>query len=201
MTESAQSRRRVINFILLLSAVSWVVLFVRHYNSGNAVGISYCSADGVAESLVSLTMRSGTFSISSLAQGWLIMLVAMMLPTLIAPILHVYERSFKRRRLRSISLFLLGYSLVWTITGALMLFIQIMLGPLLLGSYGSAVAVGVLAFVWQCSPLKQLCLNRNHNHRELAAFGRAADSSAVQFGMILVRWLLLGTYALPHVAD
>src|SRR5262249_8142641 len=44
-------------------------------------------------------------------------------------------------------------------------------------------AVGLIAFVWQASPIKQRCLNRCHSHRPLSAFGVAADRDALLMGL------------------
>ena len=63
-------------------------------------------------------------------------------------------------------------------------------------SYLPAVVVGNVAFVWQCSPVKQRCLNRGHNHRELAAFGMAADLDVVSFGLMHALWCVGSCWAL-----
>ena len=124
------------------------------------------------------------------------MMAAMMLPTLTGPIFHVYERSFKHRRFRSVSIFVAGYNIVWIPMGIFMVAAQLVLSALVPGSYRSAIMVVILAFVWQCSPLKQLCLNRNHNHAELAAFGLAADLSALRFGITHGLWCVGSCWAL-----
>src|SRR5215210_1840943 len=48
-----------------------------------------------------------------LAIGWLLMLTAMMSPQLIAPLRHIRERSFSKRRTRAMLLFVIGYIAVW----------------------------------------------------------------------------------------
>ena len=63
-------------------------------------------------------------------------------------------------------------------------------------SYLPAVVVGIVAFVWQCSPVKQRCLNRSHNHRELAAFGIPADLDALRFGITHGAWCVGSCWAL-----
>jgi predicted metal-binding membrane protein len=59
-----------------------------------------------------------------------------------------------------------------------------------------AIGVGIVAAIWQCSPLKQLCLNRSHNHRELAAFGIAADVDSFRFGAAHGGWCFGSCWAL-----
>ena len=57
----------------------------------------------------SLDMLLASNPPASLALGWALMLAAMMAPVLIAPVRHVRDRSFARRRTRSIGLFVAGY--------------------------------------------------------------------------------------------
>src|SRR5260370_6431441 len=45
---------------------------------------------------------------AKLASGWALMVAAMMAPLVIAPLLHVHDRSFARRRVRPILLFVAG---------------------------------------------------------------------------------------------
>jgi predicted metal-binding membrane protein len=134
--------------------------------------------------------------ISSLTGGWALMLVAMMSPTLITPIRHILKRSFKRRRARSVTLFVIGYAAIWMAAGGVLLAAMLMLSLLMPRSYLPAVGVGIIAFVWQCSPLKQRCLNRGHNHSELAAFGVAADLDALRFGITHGVWCAGSCWAL-----
>lgn len=137
--------------------------------------------------------------LSSLAVGWALMLAAMMLPTLIAPIRHVLERSFRRRRVRSVTLFMLGYAAIWMVAGVGLLAVKMLLDLLSPPSYLPAIGVGIIAFVWQCSPTKQRCLNRGHNHHELAAFGFAADLDSLRFGIMHGVWCVGSCWALMLV--
>jgi predicted metal-binding membrane protein len=146
--------------------------------------------------MASLQMLLAMNPFSLMLAGWALMLVAMMSPTLIAPILHIFERSFKRRRARSITLFVLGYAAIWMAAGGVLLTVMIMLNLLTPRSFLPALAVGLIACVWQCSPMKQRCLNRNHNHRELAAFGLAADRDALRFGITHAVWCVGSCWAL-----
>jgi predicted metal-binding membrane protein len=134
--------------------------------------------------------------VSSMTAGWALMLVAMMSPTLIAPVHHVIKRSFKRRRPRSVALFLFGYAAVWMAAGAVLVTATLMLNLLAPPSYLPVVGLGIVALVWQCSPMKQRCLNRGHNHSELAAFGFAADLDALRFGIIHAVWCVGSCWAL-----
>lgn len=131
-------------------------------------------------------MDDGAVSVAAVFK-WLLMLVAMMAPVLIPPIWFVRGSSLARRRTRSTLLFVAGYTTVWMCAGFVMLSIS---AALVSGfpPYGLIAAVFLVALVWQCSPVKQLCLNRCHTVYELAAFGRAADTDALIFGATHGAW-------------
>lgn len=131
-----------------------------------------------------------------LVLGWVIMLSAMMSPTLIESIQHVAERSFKRQRGRAIGLFIIGYVTVWIVTNSAILLIMLSISLLELPSHHLIIGVSIIAFLWQCSPIKQRSLNRAHNHRELAAFGLAADLDTLYFGITHGSWCISSCWAL-----
>lgn len=185
MTISPQERARIFIPILLISAITWMMLLL---NPGSIMTLAHCPVTDSGASLVSLQMLLAMNPLSSMAAGWALMLVAMMSPTLIAPLGHILERSFKRRRARSVTLFVLGYAAIWMTAGSVLLAAKLVLSLLAPQSYLPVAVVGLIAFVWQCSPIKQRCLNRGHNHGELAAFGIAADLDAVRFGITHGAW-------------
>jgi predicted metal-binding membrane protein len=120
---------------------------------------------------------------AALASGWALMLAAMMLPLLVAPLRHVRERSFARRRVRAMILFVLGYFVVWMAAGMVLqmaALVALWTLPLPLMWLGLGCAV---AMFWQVSPAKQWCLNRCHRKPALAAFEPAADHDAFRFGL------------------
>jgi predicted metal-binding membrane protein len=151
-------------------------------NPGSIMTVAHCPVTDSGASLVSFRMLLEMNPISSLMAGWALMLVAMMSPTLIAPLRHILDRSFKRRRPRSVALFVAGYAAIWMAAGTGLIAVMLMLKMVEPQSFLPAVVVGIIGLVWQCSPLKQRCLNRCHNHGELAAFGMAADLGALRFG-------------------
>jgi predicted metal-binding membrane protein len=190
---SPRERARINILILLISAVTWVMLLV---HPGSIMTLAHCPVTDSGASRVSLQMLLAMNPISSMTAGWALMLVAMMSPTLIPPVRHILNRSFKRRRARSVTLFVVGYAAIWTAAGGVLIAVRLMLHLLAPQSYLPAVGVGILACVWQCSPLKQRCLNRSHHHRELAAFGIAADLDALRFGMTHGGWCVGSCWAL-----
>ncbi len=120
---------------------------------------------------------------AKLASGWALMLAAMMLPLVAAPLRHVHDRSFVRRRARAMLLFVLGYFAVWMAAGMVLqiaALVALWTVPLPLMWFGLAFAVAML---WQVSPAKQWCMNRCHRRPQLAAFEPAADGCALRFGL------------------
>jgi predicted metal-binding membrane protein len=120
---------------------------------------------------------------AKLAADWAQMVVAMMSPLVIAPLRHVRDRSFARRRARAMLLFVAGYAAVWMVAGVglqAMALAALWAAPASLVGLGFAVAT---AICWQVSPAKQWCLNRCHRQPQLAAFGAAADRDAFNFGL------------------
>ena len=185
MTMTSRGRARVSVPILLVSAVTWVMLLI---NPGSIMTVAHCPVTDSGASMVSLRMLLEMNPISSLMAGWAMMLVAMMSPTLIAPLRHILDRCFKRRSLRSVTFFVVGYAAIWMAAGAGLIAVMLIVNMLAPQSYLAAVVVGIIALVWQCSPLKQRCLNRCHNHGELAAFGMAADLGTLRFGITHGVW-------------
>jgi predicted metal-binding membrane protein len=171
----------------------WMMLLV---DPGGIMTIAHCPVSDSGASMASFQMMLAMNPVSSLIAGWALMLVAMMSPTLMAPVRHVIERSFKRRRARSVTFFVIGYAAIWMAAGLVLISAVLMLNLLLPQSYLPAVAVSIIAFVWQCSPIKQRCINRGHNHRELAAFGTAADLDALRFGISHGVWCVGSCWAL-----
>jgi predicted metal-binding membrane protein len=120
---------------------------------------------------------------AKLVSGWALMVAAMMPPLIVAPLRHVGERSFARRRARAMLIFVAGYVAVWMTAGVGLQAIALAAqwaAPTPLMGLGLAAAV---ALVWQVSPAKQWCLNRCHRRPHLAAFGAAADRDAFDFGL------------------
>jgi len=112
---------------------------------------------------------TATFVLSSL-----LMIAAMMVPLLVAPMMHVRERSLAERRMRAVALFLLGYSLAWLPALCLL---QIAALALRIASGSETVALVLalgLALCWQRAA-----------RRALPAFGLAADLGSFRFGLAI----------------
>jgi predicted metal-binding membrane protein len=209
MTPAAHERLQVRVPLLLLSATAWIVLLVEP--NGTAMPSHHMAAmphmtpiQGVTQS-ASVDMVLAHSSPASLALGWALMLAVMMLPLLSAPVRHVRARSFAQRRARAITLFIIGYAMMWMAAGVVLLALSAIMQLIPLESSLLVALITLIALVWQCSPIKQRCLNHGHAHPELAAFGTAGDIDALRFGFTHAVWcvgscwvLMLLPLLVPH---
>jgi len=179
--------------ILGISIALWVLLLL---NPGNILTVQHCPMTASGPSRASLQMLLVMNPVSSLLTGWTLMVLAMMLPKLILPIQYIYGRSLKRRRFWSALLFVSGYAGTWVAVGFFMVAAILGLNVLMPKSYVPAIAIGIIAIVWQCSPVKQRCLNRGLDHMTLAAFGWAANRDALLFGIFHGLWCVASGWAL-----
>jgi predicted metal-binding membrane protein len=118
------------------------------------------------------------------------MLTAMMAPVLIQPIQFVRSQGLARRRGRATLLFVVAYASIWTVGGAVMFSIAARVDSTGLPPVVPAAAALTIAALWQCSPAKQVCLNRCHQRVALAAFGRRADTCMLRFGATHAGWCI-----------
>src|SRR5262249_39306300 len=99
---------------------------------------------------------------AQLALDSALMIAAMMLPLIIAPLRHVRDRNFARQRARATILFTAGYVVVWMIVAVVLQLIAVAArwaAPTPLLCFGLAL---ITAILWQVSPTRQWCLNRCH---------------------------------------
>lgn len=137
----------------------------------------------------------------SVSLGWLLMVVAMMIPLSIQPLLHIRISSFSDRRWRSTSFFLMGYVAIWLIAGLATKLLGLVMNRGVQDVTFQVAITALIACLWQVSPLKQRCLNQCHFHRPLSAFGRAADIDALRFGLEHGVWCVGSCWALMLFAD
>lgn len=176
MLYDGRDRTEVRNAALAVTAVAWAawIWTAREMGTpGHAHGAGAASARGAA--------------------NWLLMLAAMMTPVLIEPIQFVRGQGLARRRDRATLLFVAGYASIWAAGGAV-LFSLAAVVPHTLASVVTAAALA-LGALWQCSPAKQVCLNRCHLRVALPAFGRRADLGALGFGARHAVWCMGSCWA------
>lgn len=186
--------------LLAASALGWVTLILAVNSSALPQLCSFAVPTALSVRLVPdralIELALVLNPPARLAGGWALMVAAMMLPLQLAPVRHIRVRSFARRRLRAIALFLAGYAAIWLAAGAVLVSLALLLRLDFADSVGLLVGGVMLAAVWQASPLKQLCLNRCHDRPALAAFGRAADRDALVFGLTQGWWCFGAGWAL-----
>jgi predicted metal-binding membrane protein len=180
--------------MLFISAAAWMLMAVEP--GGTALHTNHPPAIlGATRSLTSLQLLLAHNPPTSLAVDWALMLAAMMAPLLTAPVRHVRDRSFARRRARAIVLFVAGYAAAWMAAGVILLAVALAVRLIAPESSGPVAVVTVIAMLWQISPAKQCCLNRCHAHAELTAFGSAADVAALSFGWTHGLWCVGSCWA------
>lgn len=194
MTQAALERARVRIPLLSISAAAWMLLALEP--NGMAMPM-YCSAAtlGTLPSPSSIAALLALNPPTSFAAGWALMLTAMMVPTLLGPVRHLRDRSFARRRVRAIVLFIAAYAAVWMAAGMALIEVAMVVRLVVPATATLATAV-VLAAFWEFSPPKQHCLNRCHADPPLAAFGAAADFDALRFGTKRGLWCMGSCWAL-----
>lgn len=134
--------------------------------------------------------------IASASLSWLLMMVAMMVPLTLPSLAHIRVSTFAKRRLRAMTLFLLGLTAVWLVPVLAMREIEVASRNATANSSGPAMLVALLAVTWQASPIKQSFLNRCHTHRPLSAFGIRADTDVLLLGLEHGLWCVGTCWAL-----
>src|SRR6201999_1979005 len=103
---------------------------------------------------------------------WMLMIVAMMVPTALPAVRHVAANSLRRRRARAMATFAAVYALGWVAFGVVLLAVS----PAWSGVARAVVAAGALAIAagWQLSGPKRRALRDCHRPSPLPPTGRRA---------------------------
>jgi predicted metal-binding membrane protein len=174
---------------------AWTLLLLE---PGIMTASGFCPAGMQNMSLsASLETMMTNHRFATMPLSWALMMTAMMAPLVMAPVRHIRDRSFARRRVGAIALFAAGYAALWMIAGVLLIALAMAAGQIVSGSASAyVVTISAIAVAWQFSPFKQRCLNRCHAHPELAAFGLAALLDAFRFGLKHGAWCVGSCWAL-----
>lgn len=129
------------------------------------------------------------------------MVIAMMIPTLIAPARFAAFRSLWPRRHRAILGLLVGYIAVWTLAGLLWQ------GALAITGWSPGPVASAIAFAaaaaWQITAAKRRSLRACHRSRPLRPTGWGADLDCLRYGLahgmqcVASCWLLMIAAMLP----
>lgn len=199
VSPAARERRRIGAPLAIAAALAWLLLAL---GSGGIAAPEICSAALLwsAPSPEAFAFFFAFVSPWSLLAGWVVMVVAMMLPTACDPLVHVRERTLRRLRPGCLALFLCGYVGVWTLAGVILLAASVTVRMASPGPVAPLAVAGAVALAWQVSPWKQVALNQCHRRPGLAAFAPAAYWSALAFGLRLGFWCLASCWALMAAA-
>jgi predicted metal-binding membrane protein len=157
-----QIRVSLFSTVVLLTIAAWYLTYFQVRNMGVLMRL------GVPMS-VGMTGWADPTSFSIFMGMWLIMMVAMMLPSTY-PTLLLYRTIARKRPAARGGLFLFsaGYFLTWTATGSLFFAAYVLIGAvrdLVAPSVILRIAGGALALagLYQLSPLKRSCLRHCQN--------------------------------------
>jgi hypothetical protein len=176
-----------------LCLVAWSALIAG--NMGSSGGGVFCG------SLHRATALDGPVWTAGLGE-WSLMVAAMMLPLVIAPVRRAARASLWRRRHRAIAEFLVGYGLIWTLFGGAALVILALYQPT---PPWAPVAVFAIAALWELSPAKRRALSLCHRTIPLRPTGWRADFDCLRYGALQGRsccsscWvMMLGSTLTPQ---
>ncbi len=188
MIPDAHDFARVRYGVLGTALLAWVLLLNGHAQAG---------ADGL-QALLAVCSSSGRPWFQGRWWAWLelrgglpgmalgpTMILAMMAPLALPALDKVWRSSLRRRRLRGVLLCFGAYVGVWLLAGAVME-LALLLWTTAAGDlkgWAPAACSLVVAWIWQCSPLKQHSLNQCQRHPPLAVFGWRAEWDAVRLGL------------------
>ncbi|WP_197433807.1 DUF2182 domain-containing protein [Agrobacterium vitis] len=170
--------------LLTFSLIGWLAMaFTSHGNDALDLCIS-ASGALLDRGWRAFQVQIWMMSVTGVALSLMIMLIAMMSLILRDPIMHIWNRSLKRRRVRSLGMFFVSYCGLWAVCAPLLVVLGMLLRvaaslvdlPVLL------LALGLVGF-WQITPWKQRILNQCHWTPRLSAFGWSADRDCLRYGL------------------
>jgi predicted metal-binding membrane protein len=183
-----------------LSAGAWLLLATTSASASDLVAAHH-HAGGAVAVITGLTGSAAvtglTGSAAAWVLGWLTMVVAMMVPLVLAQIRFVAGRSLWRRRHRAIGGFLIGYLGPWLVIGigAAGLGVALQADGRVAASWVAALGF-VVAAAWQLSPIKWRALRGCDRTIPLSPRGWRADRDCVRYGWLVGGQCLLSCWAL-----
>jgi predicted metal-binding membrane protein len=151
--------------IIILTAAAWLLTYSSSHNMGLLMQMGVPMSLGM-EGFASIR------SFLAFTSMWLVMMVAMMLPSSY-PTLLLHRTVYRKRNPSAFGgtfLFALGYFLVWTASGTFFYFAYVLIGSVRGRVAGSELAILrvaglalILSGLYQCSWLKRACLRHCQN--------------------------------------
>jgi predicted metal-binding membrane protein len=166
-----------------LAAAGWALLIAPHgggsEHAHHAVAVANRSAD---------------------LPHWLVMSVAMMVPSAIPAVRGVALTSLRSRRQRAVALFLGSYVAVWVLFGTLAIQavdeVRRLVG---VGSPALLAGALVVAGAWELTPAKRRALRACHLSRPILPRGWRADAGCARAGLLYGRRCVVACWALMVV--
>jgi predicted metal-binding membrane protein len=179
---------------LCLSAAAWLLILSRATPTANGLHASHHHTD---HAHASAALSHGQAAWTAEVFWWLVMIVAMMFPMVLAPVRTTAARSLWRRRNRAIGGFLLGYLAPWMMFGiAASLLVSGLRAQTWLWPTASAALGFGAALLWQVTPVKRRALLACHRTLPIAPRGWRADRDCLRYGWMMGGACLVSCWAL-----
>ena len=179
----ARQRDGILVLLLALAAASWAVLVWQQYDTNMSMTMAY-------------TTMASILGLRLFLMFWVIMMVAMMLPTAAPAILTFHRAQAGNRQLydafASTWVFVGGYLLVWAYAGiaayAGVLVAEIaaeraVLHPTIAAQIGGAILL--VAGIYQLTPIKEICLSKCRTSIDfIMTSSRVGTADALPIGLL-----------------
>ncbi|MBB4637003.1 DUF2182 domain-containing protein [Longimicrobium terrae] len=143
-----------------------------------------------------MTVGAGTFAdIGALILRAALMIMAMMLPLVLANVRHAAFSSLSARRHRAIAGFVAGFLALWIPAQLLIEGAAAVLGSYA-GWLAAAAVVGLAAAAWEASPMRRTRARRCHATAPLAPRGWRADADCIRYGVMTGRHCVVSCWVL-----
>lgn len=187
--------------VLLLTPSEFGLMYHSHLTmtptieSSDLSTIRLCGTNDLNEPTRFSGFKSGK-NLLNLTLGWFLMLLAMMLPKMIIPVRFICSRSLAKNRFWCSTLLLGGYLMIWMMAGIILSGLVILLNQTGSANLLLISLLLIVVFVYQGSPVKQVCLNHSHHHHVVAAFGLEAFKDSFRMGVTHGLWCVGAGWAL-----
>lgn len=194
MSPAANERWQIRAPLIAVATACWLALLTRR---GDHTLVAFCNSEfWTSFSFDRIAFFLAASSPHHLLLEGALMVSATMLPMTAGAFAHVHARSLPQRRPRSIALFAFGYFAVWIVCCVPIVTIVLVIQSIQPGPTVVLFIVGAIALLWQCSPVKQICLNRCHRAPALPVSGFRADLHVFRYGATQGVWCCGACWAL-----
>ena len=177
----AQQVRRC---LLIAAALGWTLMLI---SETNIVLPNFCSVRSKYLLDFSWTQFESLLllnSPSTFVLQWMLMLLAMMPPSLIRPLTHLLEKNAaSHSTAQTIARFAIAYVTVWMIAAPMFVLVAAILQALFASHLWALLGVATLiAMGWRATPLRQVCLNGCHKEPPACPIAQRSDATGFRYG-------------------